>query len=446
MLQAIATGLLGEVLIDLGILGANVVDDALRKQWQLTQEELKGALTDPQQEVFDRICSEAPELCPIHEVLDKTNEMLAEETPASVLDGKIMQPKLAKVPRFGEVLRTIESIDSSVYPQIELASALQSVDRTFLLAQSMQKDGFDNNLLERAHQVLKRSPNLTLETVSPTNTIRDTSNDPYVSQDIRDMTQRAQAISNLTRLFVNTLEMVEKEEQGANIPAKNRLYNHVETQEAIKSAKALAYLQRQEIADHFRDLGKTQVADRLEKELREVRLPDIGEARSGLIPKLMRGITHTLHWMGYRKDGSERGMLGGVARSIEKSLEKYGYEINHQRSAQELVEGIEKGVEHLTTMNPPTLAKEVYSNLGNALKWMTEQATKAGMSAGEVEAFTQESQDLKTAYMHLLPEGPVVVHSAEKSMQNPDEPVVRNLPQVAQTQLNALTQQPSAGA
>lgn len=360
--ERILGGVIGNILVQLGIVSYNQLSQALEVQRKLDAEQIKTVLTPEQQVVIDRICTEKEgSNCAIDVVVKAAgHELQRQGLPA-------LPESLPKGPNLGEVLRMMGVVADE--RAIELAGAVQAVDRVALLTKALGPQGIKKRELEHAKLVLADAPTVSLDKIDA---------QPWIDS-APALTREAQATQSLVQLFVDILERAEQRGET--------LYQQPVVKEAVAAAGALAYLQKKSIADAFGLAGYPDIAKGLHEEIRETRMSDIGEDKPGLLGRLARGITHGLETLGYRKDGSERGFLGGLARGLANRVAHLGYTVSQESAVSRLISGIQAGVDALT-------AGPMRSNSIDPLMiygWIEKRAEQAGLNRERVH-------DILTSY------------------------------------------------
>lgn len=365
--ERVAGSVIGNILVQLGIMSIDQLDQVLARQKEIALTQIGQTLSEEQRAVLSRICEDRQN-CTLDEMIAATNAMLEQAGKDPI------GPDAVKGPTLGKVIR--EEFGYLVDPyEVELGSAVQAVDRTLLLAESIHKDGIDHAKLDAAKLLMNDGPVISLEQMDP---------QPWIN-DAPELTRETQAVASMVKMFTNVLEHMEV--RGDNTFVQTDI-----AQDAIRGAKALAYVQKRDVASAFRELGKYDTADLLMEELKNVRVKDIGVERKGLIAKVTRGIVGAMDNVGYRKDGEARKWLvgiGGVARTISRGLEGRGYEVTQEAAVVDVLQGVQHGVHQLSNgaMKSNSIdAEKVYD-------WVLRKAVQGGLGPKqmrEIAAFAPE--------------------------------------------------------
>lgn len=326
--------------------------------------------------------------------------MLAERVLGAVIGTLLTELGLSAIPKDkakSDSSITLEQIKAGIPEEIlDLVGAVQAAERTYLLSQVFVGSDFDHKTLAVIETKYSNSDRIGIETLPK---------EEWLDKVKSPLTKQAQATTSVARLFVDILRRADGLADGVN---SSDMRSHQEIKDAIRAIGELAYIHKKQVIDAFEKQAEKSaassdpnvkqyaekclaVADRLKDDLKTVRISQVGKDKDGMFAALFRGITHGLDWLGYRKDGSERGFLGGIFRSMAKITGGMGYELpdsehGEEKAAEVLMKGIKHGAEailpELKNTNPNIKSDDIYSWLNKRAEQIEPGlATKIGLAA-----------------------------------------------------------------
>jgi hypothetical protein len=338
------TAVLGELLVSCGILTEKERVLAVGRE----REFVINNISEPEKSAFIKACESNPE----HTLTAYDLAKQAKFDPNKLPD---------ETPRFTAAAEQLikEGIITSVNRDqfktlCELLSALQAIGRAEGIIATFQDKGIAKDKLRAIQETYSSAAAAGLNDLRP---------EPFIAKSPFKVTKESQAVTGMLKCFVDVAALaMDENPKVCKMPTVKK---------AVDAAAALQYLLKKELLEELKKTGKAPDAiEDLSKELKEVKLSEIGEKKGFLYNLLCQGVSFVVRTAGLQCWGQK------IADS--------GYKTDTTSYVESIAKGTRTVIDNVSAADGSNSGKPIWYD--KAMDWLKDRAEWAGLGKNTAEA------------------------------------------------------------